>query len=127
MNAIVSDLVEQHGLTEEEAKAKLSGWGFIPIMSSGDEIGHIAIKGNEVHTALYKKHRNKGIPVVRTYRNLLRKMFFLVTRVHKEDYASQAIARRVGFVEIHRQDDMIFYWMDDSTILGAKKCQYSQQ
>ena len=121
-DAITQSLMDELQISEEEATLRLSDWEIIPVPSGDHVVGHLARQGNEIHSALFPKYRGKAASsVVRLYRRLLSKLFFLTTKVPLNDQAGITISERVGFREVRRDDQFIYFWMDETTILGAKR------
>ena len=122
MNAIIQSLCANLGISEAEALDRMDGWEYEPIKSPRGVVGHLAILGNEIHTALYPEHHGEGRAVVRKYKELLAEKFFLTTRVPADDESGIAVTERVGFKEISRDASFIYYWLDESTLIGVRKC-----
>lgn len=121
MNAITQHLMAELGLSEDEAQDRLSGWEIVPITSGDIEVGHLAKQDSEIHTVLYPEYRHKPMTaVIKLYKKLLKTNFFLTTRVPLTDEAGISISERVGFREVRRDNDWIYYWMDETTLLGGK-------
>lgn len=96
-------LVEDEGLTYEEAMEALKDWEIIPYID--EKRGHMAtlIKRNrEVHFAIYRRHRARGNVTTKRIKDflqpLLEKNVFLVTKVGKEE--SARFIEHLGFQEL---------------------------
>ena len=96
-------LVEDEGLTYEEAMEALKDWEIIPYID--EKRGHMAtlIKRNrEVHFAIYRRHRARGNVTTKRIKDflqpLLEKNVFLVTKVGKDE--SARFIERLGFQEL---------------------------
>lgn len=83
-------LVEDEGLTMEQASEVLAPWEMIPYID--ERRGHMAtlIKRNkEVHFAIYRKHRHRGQVTAKRIREFLKPILdeniFLVTKVGKDE------------------------------------------
>jgi hypothetical protein len=121
IDAITQSLMDELDITESEAIDKLKGWEILPVPSGDHTVGHLAKHGNEIHTALYPEYRMKPITaVIRMYKKLLKTEFFLTTRVQLHNQEAIDISERVGFREVRRDDTCVYYWMDETTVLGAK-------
>ena len=96
-------LVEDEGLTYEEAMEALKDWEIIPYID--EKRGHMAtlIKRNrEVHFAIYRRHRARGNVTTKRIKDflqpLLEKNVFLVTKVGKDE--SARFIEHLGFQEL---------------------------
>lgn len=96
-------LVEDEGMTYEEAMAALAGWQCIPFID--EKHGHMAtlIKRNrEVHFAIFREFRHKAqiTPkrIATFLQPLLDKNIFLVTKVGKDE--SARFIEHLGFQEL---------------------------
>lgn len=96
-------LVEDEGMTYEEAMEALKDWEIIPYID--EKRGHMAslIKRNrEVHFAIYRRHRARGNVTTKRIKDflqpLLEKNVFLVTKVGKEE--SARFIEHLGFQEL---------------------------
>lgn len=85
-------LVEDEGMSYEEAMAALSQWELIPYID--EKQGHMATllkKNKEVHFAIFRKYRHKGNVSLRRIREflqpLLNENIFLVTKVGRDEDA----------------------------------------
>jgi hypothetical protein len=123
VNAIIRHLVEEHGLDQSDAESRMAGWEIIPIVSGETEVGHLAKQGSEIHTVLFPEYRNtaKNRAVIRLYHALLKDCVFLTTRIPLDDTADIPVTEGVGFREVRRDDQFIYYWMDQSTVIGGRK------
>ena len=96
-------LVEDEGLTYDEAIEALSAWECIPYLD--DQQGHMAtlIKRNrEVHFAIYRRFRGKNGITSKRIKEFLQPLLddniFLVTKVGKEE--SARFIEHLGFQEL---------------------------
>lgn len=96
-------LVEDEGLTYDEAMEALKDWEIIPYID--EKRGHMAslIKRNrEVHFAIYRKYRARGNVTTKRIKDflqpLLEKNVFLVTKVGKDE--SARFIEHLGFQEL---------------------------
>lgn len=96
-------LVEDEGLTYDEAMEALKDWEIIPIIDERN--GHMAtvIKRNrEVHLAIYRRFRHRNAVNARRIRDYLQPMLeknvFLVTKVGKDE--SARFIEHLGFQEL---------------------------
>ncbi len=99
----IEHLMDDEGLSYEEAKLALNGWEFIPF--TDPKYGHMAtlIKRNrEVHFAIYRRFRHKAQVTSRRIAEFLQPLLdqniFLVTKVAKED--SARFIEHLGFQEL---------------------------
>ena len=96
-------LVEDEGMTYDEAMEALKDWEIIPIIDERN--GHMAtvIKRNrEVHLAIYRRFRHRNAVNARRIKDflqpLLEKNIFLVTKVGKDE--SARFIEHLGFQEL---------------------------
>lgn len=96
-------LVEDEGLTYEEAMTALAEWEHIPIIDERN--GHMATvlkRNREIHLAIYRRFRRRNAVSLRRIREhlqpLLDENVFLVTKVGKEE--SSRFIEHLGFQEL---------------------------
>lgn len=96
-------LVEDEGLSYEEAMEALNNWEHIPIIDERN--GHMATvlkRNREVHLAIYRRFRHRNAVNLRRIREHLQPMLdknvFLVTKVGKEE--SSRFIEHLGFQEL---------------------------
>jgi hypothetical protein len=96
-------LVEDEGLTYEEAMEALVGWEHIPFID--EKNGHMATvlkRNREVHIAIYRRFRHRNAVSARRIKEFLQPMLekniFLVTKVGKDE--SARFIEHLGFQEL---------------------------
>lgn len=96
-------LIEDEGLTHEQAVEMLDGWELIPYLDS--EHGHMATllkRNKEVHFAGYRRFRKRGYITPKRLRDffqpILDKETFLVTKL--ADGESAAFIEHLGFQQL---------------------------
>ena len=96
-------LVEDEGMTMEQASEALAPWEIIPYID--EQRGHMAtlIKLNkEVHLAIYRKFRHRGQVTVKRitefFKPLLDENIFLVTKLGRDDDAR--FIEHLGFEQL---------------------------
>jgi hypothetical protein len=79
--------------------------------------------GNEIHTVLFPEYRGtaKNRAVIRLYHQLIKDCVFLTTRIPIDDTEDIPITEGVGFREVRRDEQYIYYWMDEATVIGKGK------
>lgn len=110
-------------MTVESAEQAMAGWDILPIMSGDTTVGHLAKQESEIHTVLFPEYRGtaRNRAVIRLYHQLLKENAFLTTRIPLDDVADIPLTEGVGFREVRRDSQFIFYWMDQTTVIGGRK------
>ena len=99
----IEHLLDDEGLSYEQAKLLLSNWEPIPIIDAKrGHMGTIIKKNREIHLAIYKRFRRRGQVTSRRIAEILQPMLdsnvFLVTKIDKIEDAD--FIERLGFQEI---------------------------
>ena len=117
MGVILDNLVQDHGVTVEQAKIALKNWRIEPLMFRGKQIGEIMFQNNEAHFAIDTQHRLKigrKQMMNEVLDDLLSKHEFLVTKLFKHDKTKRLI-ELFGFMKTHEDNNYEYFWLDKET------------
>lgn len=118
MGTIIEHLMNDHGVTMEQAKAALKGWDVKPLIMNGHAVGEYMVKNNEAHIAIDKRFRKllgrrgwreQGVKQILDGRD------FLVTKLfHGDKY--RKLIEFIGFKFTHADAKYDYFWLDSETI-----------
>ncbi len=95
-------------LTKEEYVSAIKGWEVIPLIEQNKVIGGVLMNGNEVHVGYGIKPKSSIRHYIREIlNNLIDAYGEVVTSVKNGNEAGLRFCRRLGFVEIAVENDII--------------------
>ena len=90
-------------------------WDVIPLTESGQVIGGVLQKGNELHVGYGVKPKASTRRYIRQVLNdVIAKHGYAVTQVQAENHAGLRFCERLGFVKLSAQDGKILFRCDRS-------------
>jgi RimJ/RimL family protein N-acetyltransferase len=93
----------------------LKDWDVIPLTSSGQVIGGVLLKGNEIHVGYGVKPKASIRAHIRaTLKQVVDKYGCAVTQVKAENHAGLRFCERLGFVKLSAHDGTILLRCDRS-------------
>jgi len=93
----------------------LKDWDVIPLTSSGQVIGGVLLKGNEIHVGYGVKPKASIRAHIRaTLRRVVDKYGCAVTQVKAENHAGLRFCERLGFVKLSAHNGTILLRCDRS-------------
>ena len=86
-------------------------YSFVPVVLDGEIVGAYANYGSEIHSAVLPKAQGKWFSkrVLRWVNDLQSKYGTLTTKVEIANSRGHEFVRRVGFCEVRKTKDLIFY------------------
>ena len=93
----------------------LKEWEVVPLSQNSEIIGGVLIKENELHIGYGKQPKGSILPhLKKTLQKVLQKYGFAVTSVEKSNIKGLNFCKRLGFVELSRDNVKILLRCDRS-------------
>lgn len=109
IEAVYLSVKDTLDVTLEGCKAALSHWDVVPLTESGEVVGAIVKKGNEIHVG-YKRCPGASLRshIRKVFNEELRAHGALVTSVRESNDRGLRFCRRMGFAEVERKGGYVF-------------------
>jgi GNAT superfamily N-acetyltransferase len=119
----IEHLMEDEGLSYEDARDMLDGYDFIPYVEDGVHMATLLKKNSEVHFAGFKEYRGKGYITRRRLKEfllpILKSEGFLTTKLHKDE--PSRFIEKLGFVKVGESLGHNIYMMTELKVLEKKQ------
>jgi hypothetical protein len=118
----IEHLMEDEGLSYEDARSMLDGFEMIPYVEDGVHMATLLKMNSEVHFSIFKTFRGKNITRRRLKEFLLpilKREGFLTTKLHKDE--PSRFIEKLGFVKVGESLSHNIYMMNELKVLEKKQ------